>query len=103
MTMRTKAMTFGLASLAVVLATIPAAAIDGEILINQAKVNAGGITPGDGAGFPATLSRPGHYKLSGNLSVPAGVNGIDVTADDVTIDLNGFSMLGNPPGQAARG
>jgi hypothetical protein len=88
---------------ALLLGAAAAHAADGEILINQAKVNAGGITPGDTAGFPATLSRPGHYKLSGNLSVPAGVNGIDVTANDVTIDLNGFTISSNPPGQAARG
>src|SRR3954453_1870412 len=103
MTMRPKAMSIGLASLAVMLAAIPAAAADGEILINQAKVNAGGITPGDTAGFPATLSRPGRYKLSGNLAVPSGGLGIQVTANEVTIDLNGFTITSNPPGQALTG
>jgi Right handed beta helix region len=96
-------MTIGLASLAVALAAMPAAAIDGEVLINQAKVNAGGITPGDSAGFPATLSRPGRYKLSSNLTVPAQMNGIEVTANDVTIDLNGFTIRSAQPGQAASG
>jgi hypothetical protein len=81
-----------------VIATIPALAVDGEILISQAKVNAGGISPGDTAGFPATLSRPGRYKLSGNLVVPGQTTGIDVRANDVTIDLNGFTISGNPPG-----
>ena len=81
----------------------PATAVDGEILIDQPKVNAGGITPGDAPGFPATLSRPGRYKLTGNLKVPAGKNGIEVTQDDVTIDLNGFTISSNPPGQAASG
>jgi hypothetical protein len=76
----------------------PAAAVDGEVLINQAEVNAGGIGPGDGAGFPATLSRSGRYKLTGNLKVPAGKNGIVVTAHDVTIDLNGFTITSAPPG-----
>src|SRR3954467_4472230 len=103
MTMRTKAMSIGLASLAVMLAAIPAAAADGEILINQAKVNAGGITPGDTAGFPAILSRAGHYKLNGNLIVPAQKNAIEVTAPDVTIDLNGFTIRSNPPGAASSG
>jgi hypothetical protein len=74
----------------------PAAAVDGEILINQAKVNAGGITPGDTAGFPATLSRPGRYKLSGNLQAPSGTDGIEITANDVTIDLNGFTISHSP-------
>ena len=51
--------------------SVSASAVDGEVLINQAKVNVGGITPGDTAGFPANLSRPGRYKLTGNLKVPA--------------------------------
>jgi hypothetical protein len=82
------------------LVAVPAAAVDGEILIDQAKVKAGGITLGDDPGFPATLSKPGRYTLSGNLVVPAGSRGIEVTAHDVTIDLNGFTMRSNPPGQA---
>jgi hypothetical protein len=88
----------GAAIAASVLLAAPAAAVDGEILVNQAKVNAGGITPGDTAGFPATLSRPGHYKLSGNLTVPASTRGIEVTANDVTIDLNGFTIRSSSPG-----
>jgi len=70
----------------------PALAVDGEILINQAKVNAGGITPGDAAGFPATLSKPGRYKLASNLNAPDGTTAIEVTANNVTIDLNGFTI-----------
>jgi len=81
----------------------PALAVDGEILIDQAKVNAGGITPGDAPGFPATLRRPGRYKLAGNLRVPAGQIGIEVTQHGVSIDFNGFTMSSNPPGQAASG
>jgi hypothetical protein len=85
------------------LAASPAGAADGEILINQAKVNAGGITPGDAAGFPATLNRPGRYKLSGNLVVPDGQDGLDVEANDVTIDLNGFTISSESPGGARGG
>jgi parallel beta-helix repeat protein len=81
----------------------PAAAVDGEVLITRAKVNAGDITPGDAAGFPATLSRPGRYKLGGNLTVPALMNGIEITASDVTIDLNGFTISSATAGQAASG
>jgi len=82
----------------------PARAVDGEVLINQAKVNAGGITPGDTAGFPATLSRPGRYKLSGNLVAPSDVNGIEITANDVSVDLNGFTITNAAPGSSsARG
>jgi hypothetical protein len=39
------------------------------VLINQAAAKAGGITPGDDPGFPATLSLPGRHKLTGNLKV----------------------------------
>jgi hypothetical protein len=78
----------------VVFLALPAAAIDGEILIDQTKVNAGAITPGDAPGFPATLGRSGRYKLTGNLAVPAGQDGIEVAADNVAIDLNGFTISG---------
>ncbi|MPZ55047.1 MAG: hypothetical protein GEU91_00865 [Rhizobiales bacterium] len=74
----------------------PALAVDGEILLDQARVNAGGITPGDTPGFPATLSRPGRYKLTGNLKAPAEKDGIEVAQHDVTIDLNGFTISGAP-------
>src|SRR6188508_1383609 len=98
---RTRAL--ALATCAIFAAVSPALAVDGEILISQAKVNAGGITPGDSAGFPATLSRPGRYKLSGNLAVPVNQSGIQITTTDVTLDLNGFTISSNPPGQAVTG
>jgi hypothetical protein len=64
-----------------------AGAVDGTIEINQAKVLAAG-------GFPYTISNTGGYRLTGNLMVPASTNGINVTAPNVTIDLNGFSITG---------
>jgi hypothetical protein len=68
---------------------------DGVITIDQAKAEAGGVTPGDAPGFPVTLSQGGSYRLSGNLVVGnAGTTAIDVTADNVTLDLNGFAILG---------
>ena len=45
-------------------------AADGAILINQQKAQTGSVTTGDTAGFPVTLSQPGSYVLSGNLTVP---------------------------------
>lgn len=65
-----------------------------QATIDHNKALAGNITPGDAPGYPITLSRPGHYKLMGNLSVPAGVNGIHITAPGVTLDLNGFTVAG---------
>ncbi|MPZ55046.1 MAG: hypothetical protein GEU91_00860 [Rhizobiales bacterium] len=97
------AINFAKALAGLLLLATPAAAVDGEILIDQAKVTAGGITPGDDPGFPAVLSRPGRYKLTSNLNVQAGTNGIDVRQSDVTIDLNGFTISTSPSTQAASG
>jgi len=75
-------------------ATLPAHAVDGDILITQAKALAGNVTPGDAPGFPVTISQPGKYKLAGNLTVPEGAHGIQITSDYVTLDLNGFTLQG---------
>jgi hypothetical protein len=78
-----------------VLQASPAAAVDGVIEINQVSALAGAITPGDGAGFPVTLSQPGSYRLTGNLELPTlAIAAVVVTAADVSIDLNGFAILG---------
>ncbi len=86
--------------------------VDGVIEINQAAAEQGGI-PGDAAGFPVSLTETGSYRLTGNLDVPADSTGIEITAPDVTLDLNGFSIRGaascpgDPPaactGTAGRG
>ena len=67
---------------------LPALAVDGVVLINQATVTAAG-------GFPYKITQPGSYRLSGNLVVStAGTDAIDILADGVTIDLNGFTISG---------
>lgn len=67
----------------------------GVISINQEKALEGEVTPGDAPGFPVTISVPGSYELSGNLQIPdANTSGIVVTADNVTLNLNGFSITG---------
>ncbi len=72
-----------------------ASATDGVILIDQARALAGGVTPGDTPGFPVTISLPGSYRLSGNLTVPdENTTAIEVTAQNVSIDLNGFMISG---------
>ena len=77
------------------LALLPAAqASAGVILITQAKAVQGGVTPGDTAGFPVTLSRPGAYRFDTNLTVPAGKSGIAVGAHYVSIDMAGFVLSG---------
>ena len=67
----------------------------GVIVIDQARAEAGGITPGDAPGFPVTLSQPGNYRLMGNLTVAdPNVQAIEVTTNNVTLDLNGFLIQG---------
>ena len=67
-------------------------AVDGVVLIDQNRALAGNVTPGDAAGFPVTISQAGSYRLSGNLTVPSGQSGIEISASNVTIDLNGFNI-----------
>src|SRR5262249_13803327 len=46
-------------------------------------------------GFPYRITQPGSYKLTGNLTTPdINTSAIVVTADNVTLDLNGFSIIG---------
>ncbi len=62
--------------------------VDGVVLINQSSV----VTSG---GFPYVISSPGTYRLSGNLTVPdANTTAIMVNSSNVTIDMNGYSILG---------
>jgi len=71
----------------------PAGAVDGVIEINNARAEAGGVTPGDAPGYPVTIDSPGSYRLTGDLFVSGtNVDVLEVTADFVTIDLNGFSI-----------
>src|SRR5205807_10412712 len=80
-----------------ILAAIPSSlfAVDGVDLIDQNRALAGNVAPGDAPGFPITISQAGSYRLSGNLTVadPNAV-AIQITADFVTLDLNGFSVIG---------
>lgn len=50
-------------------------------------------TPGD-ATNTFVITAPGSYYLTGNFAGESGKNGIFVNADNVTIDLNGFTMTG---------
>jgi hypothetical protein len=73
--------------LAIVLVPTCLYAIDGQVLINQSTLNASGGT--------YTITQPGSYKLSGNLTAKdQNTNVIVIAADHVTIDLNGFAILG---------
>ena len=74
----------------------PAAlAVDGTVLINQSTITNG--LPGcpTGGHFPIVICQSGSYRLSGNVTVPdANTDAIHINADNVTLDLNGFAILG---------
>mgnify|MGYP001765469940 CR=1 FL=1 len=80
--------------LALIAASGPARA-EGEFEIDQACV-AVGCFPGDGPGFPITLVHSGAYRLTSNIRVTGGltVNGIEISATQVDLDLGGFAVQG---------
>lgn len=52
-------------------------------------------TPGD-ADSVFRITQRGSYYLTGNITGVLGKHGIEIAADDVSIDLCGFSILGAP-------
>jgi hypothetical protein len=48
-----------------------------------------------------TIDTPGSYRLTGNLTPPGNTDAILITADHVTVDLNGFAILGCVPAPPA--
>lgn len=85
-------------AIAALLATLvsPARAVDGVIEINMTVAETGGVTGDLGAdppGFPVVITQPGSYRLTGPLQI-GEVSAIEVFADHVTIDLNGFAIAG---------
>ncbi len=50
-------------------------------------------TPGD-ADSLFKITKPGSYYLTGNIEGVIGKHGIEIAADGVTIDLNGFDLVG---------
>jgi parallel beta-helix repeat protein len=54
-------------------------------------------TPGD-ATNSFIISSPGSYYLSGNITGVAGKSGIQIAAEGVTLDLNGFQLIGGGSG-----
>jgi hypothetical protein len=63
-------------------------ASDGRLEISQARVDASG-------GFPFRIEQSGSWVLTSDLIVPnANTTAIEVAREQVTLDLNGFSILG---------
>jgi hypothetical protein len=78
---------------ALLFAAPAAQAVDGVLEINQACAAGTGCFSGDAAGFPVTIDTSGSYRLTGSLSVSTDQHGIVVSADDVTLNLGGFSIV----------
>ncbi len=84
---------------AALLTFAPAAfSADGTVLINQ-STSINGLPGCAHAGFPITICQPGSYRLSGNLTIDEKTTAIVISANHVTLDLNGFAILG--PNQCA--
>jgi len=82
-------------TLLLALGSAPALAVAGVLEINHTcAVQTGRFAPNAG-GFPLLITNPGSYRLTSNLTLPdENTIGILVNADDVTIDLNGFAVIG---------
>jgi hypothetical protein len=53
--------------------------------------------------FPIKITMPGSYRLASNLNVTSSTaDAIDITVDNVTLDLNGFAIIG-PGAESATG
>ncbi len=44
--------------------------------------------------FPYVITQPGSYVFTSNITGVSGQHGIAINADNVTIDMNGFSLIG---------
>jgi parallel beta-helix repeat protein len=76
-------------------ALIPAWAVDGVIEINDARVKK------NNGNYPFVISQSGSYRLTGNLMPALGQVAISITVNDVTLDLNGFAIIGPGAGTAS--
>ncbi len=61
--------------------------IEARTIVNAAN------TPGDSANQFIIIA-PGSYYLTGNITGVSGKSGISIRADNVTLDLNGFALIG---------
>jgi len=71
-----------------------AQATDGVFAINDI-CDGFGCFPGDTNGLPITITEPGSYQLTSNISSNSTTTDvIQINSDNVTLDLNGFSIIG---------
>ena len=67
---------------------------DGVVEINQACAVNTGCFAGDLPGFIITITSPGSYRLTSDLDAGIDQSAITISVSDVTLDLNGFRILG---------
>ena len=87
----------GLLTLIPLLGLVPedAFASDGVLEINASCAVQTGCFPGDPPGYPVQIVAPGSYRLTGNLTPPnQNTTVISVSAEGVSVDLNGFAIQG---------
>ena len=65
--------------------------VEARTIVNAAN------TPGD-ATNTFIISAPGSYYFTGNITGATGKHGISIQSDDVTLDLNGFVLIGGGGG-----
>lgn len=71
-----------------------AIATDGVLDINATCAGVSCFS-GDSLGYPVTITSSGSYRLTSNLVISStDINVIEISASDVTIDLNGFAIKG---------
>lgn len=61
--------------------------VEPRIAVNETN------TPGDDDSL-FRITQPGSYYLAGNVTGESGKSGIEIAASDVTLDLNGFALIG---------
>jgi hypothetical protein len=77
------------------LSALPGLAADGVLEIGQTCAVQTGCHAGDAPGFPVTIDQPGSFVLTSDLRVAdANLDALQIQSDDVSIDLNGFTIVG---------
>lgn len=70
-------------------------ASNGSIEIHSSCAIVTGCFPGDAPGLPVTITEPGHYKLTSLIGTTFDAPDlITIDSSNVTVDLNGFSLVG---------
>lgn len=66
---------------------------DGTLEINQLCISTGCFA-GDSPGLPISITNPGSYRFTSNITITSATNVIQISADNVTLDLGGFTLGG---------